>query len=72
MIFKQQHKGDCEIIFNDKEIEILNKQKKLILSPKNLRDFSNNLIHVLSQFYVNLPEEEQQRETTSPEIKIDD
>ena len=41
MIINGKKDGSGEIIFTDKEIEILNKNKKLELSPKFLKHFAN-------------------------------
>lgn len=72
MIFKQSKNGDCDIIFNEKEINILNKRKKITLSAHNFRDFSNNLIKVIAEFHQNLPEEEKERMTQSGHVKTND
>lgn len=70
MKFKQLKNGDCDIIFNDIEIKILNKHKKISLSASNFRDFSNNLMRILAKFYENLPEKEKHRRTESTEINL--
>ena len=72
MIFKQSKNGDCEIVFSDQEITILNKHKKITLSAHNFRDFSNNLMKALAEFHTNMPEEEKNRTTISGIVKTND
>ena len=41
MIFNQKKDGSCDLIFHEDEIKILNKYKKLHLTPGFVRHFSN-------------------------------
>jgi hypothetical protein len=50
MKFNQKEDGSCEIIFTEEEIQILNKHKKLSLTPEFLRHFSNHLIKIVVNF----------------------
>ena len=48
MIFKQYEKdGSCDWEFSDKEIEIINKNKKLYLSPESLEKLGNDLMGIV-------------------------
>lgn len=48
MIFKQYEKdGSCDWEFSDKEIEIINKNKKLYLSPESLESLGNDLMNIV-------------------------
>jgi len=50
MKFNQKEDGSCDIIFDDPEIEIIKKHKKLYLSKEFLRHFSNNLMKICVEF----------------------
>lgn len=50
MKFNQNEDGSGEIIFAEEEIQILNKHKKLCLTPEFLRHFSNHLMKIVVNF----------------------
>jgi hypothetical protein len=50
MIFNQKKDGSCEIIFSEEEIKIITKHKKLHLTQKFLRHFSNTLVKISLEF----------------------
>tara|TARA_R100000664_G_C2758440_1_gene147330 strand:- start:3913 stop:4155 length:243 start_codon:yes stop_codon:yes gene_type:complete len=51
MKFKQSEKdGSCEIVFTEKECQIIQKNKSLYLSPEFLRHFGNNLVKIVMEF----------------------
>lgn len=72
MIFKQLDDGGCDIVFEDKEIEIIKKHKKLILTSTGLRHFSNNLMKIIAEWHVGLNEEDKNLKTFSDKVKIND
>ena len=72
MIFKQLKDGGCDIIFEDKEIEILKKHKKLVLTSNGLRHFSNNLINIIAEWHTGLDEKDKNIKTFSSKVKIND
>tara|TARA_R100000664_G_scaffold32404_1_gene47296 strand:+ start:3477 stop:3710 length:234 start_codon:yes stop_codon:yes gene_type:complete len=57
MIFNQKKDGSCDLVFNDKEIEVLVKYKKLHLSPEFVKHFSNTLIKIVVDLTTNLDDE---------------
>ena len=57
MIFNQKKDGSCDLVFNDKEIEVLVKYKKLHLSPEFVKHFSNTLIKIVVDLTANLDDE---------------
>ncbi len=63
MIFNQKKDGSCDLIFHDEEIEILNKYKKLHLSPKFVRHFSNTLFKIVHDLTINLDSETKNLQT---------
>lgn len=51
MEFKQSQKdGSCEIVFTEKECQIIQKNKSLYLSPEFLKHFGNNLVKIVMEF----------------------
>ena len=50
MIFKQKDDGSCDILFSEEEIKVVNKYKKLYLTPEFLRHFSNTLVKMSIEF----------------------
>jgi|TARA_R110000803_G_scaffold127973_1_gene195345 hypothetical protein len=57
MIFNQKKDGSCDLIFHEDEIKILNKYKKLHLTPGFVRHFSNTLFKIAHDLTSNLDEE---------------
>ena len=64
MIFNQKKDGSCDLVFHDDEIKILNKYKKLHLSPEFTRHFSNTLFKIVHDLTINLDDKTQQLQTT--------
>jgi hypothetical protein len=56
MKFEYKKNGFVDIVFSDEEIQILSKTKKLILEPLAVRHFENNLMRVIAEMHLNLPE----------------
>jgi hypothetical protein len=56
MIFKQLDDGSCEICFSDQEVQILKRNKKIVLTAEGLRHFSNNLIRIVADFNEKFPD----------------
>tara|TARA_B100001939_G_scaffold344170_1_gene358112 strand:+ start:282 stop:518 length:237 start_codon:yes stop_codon:yes gene_type:complete len=50
MKFDQKLDGSCEIIFSEKEIEVIKNHKKLFLTKEFLRHFSNTLVKISIEF----------------------
>ena len=46
----QKQDGSGEIVFSWKEIWILIKKRKLLLTPEALKDLSNNLVKIAIEF----------------------
>ena len=57
MNFKQNKDGSGEIIFSKEEINIIKKNKKLILTPVSLRHFGNVLVRMVTDWNLNFPKE---------------
>ena len=52
----QTKDGGGEILFSDTEIEILQKRKKLILTPEGFTHFGNSLARVIMDFAMERPD----------------
>jgi len=50
MKFDQKEDGSCEIIFSEKEVEVIKNYKKLFLTKEFLRHFSNTLMKISVEF----------------------
>lgn len=72
MKFVKVNDREFELIFEDKEIEIINKFKKLIFTPEASRDLVNNLVNVAAEINKNLIKDVQNKTTYSGEIKTND
>ena len=72
MKIDQREDGSGEIVFTDQEIEIIKKNKKLILTSTGLRHFSNNLMNIIAMWHVGLNEEDKNLKTLSGKVEIDD
>ena len=57
MNFKQNKDGSGEIIFSKEEINIIKKNKKLILTPVSLRHFGNVLVRMVNDWNLNFSKE---------------
>ena len=53
MNFKQNKDGSGEIIFSKEEINIIKKNKKLMLTPVSLRHFGNVLVRMVTDRNLN-------------------
>jgi hypothetical protein len=72
MRFNQNRKdGSCEMIFSDKEIETLNKEKKLYFTPEGLKSFGNILMKIVIDFNSNFSPELQKKLNTGEERELD-
>lgn len=69
MKFKQNKDGGCDIEFNDEEIKIMIKQKKLTLTSSALRHFSNNLMNMIVMWHKGLKDKD--KNTTTFDHKVD-
>tara|TARA_R100000149_G_C5849643_1_gene118816 strand:- start:671 stop:898 length:228 start_codon:yes stop_codon:yes gene_type:complete len=69
----QKQDGSGEIVFSWKEIWILIKKRKLVLTPEALKDLSNNLVKIAIEFNEVFNEKIQRQETFSDEVNsVDD
>ena len=57
MRFKQFKDGSCDIIFEDHEVEIIKKHKKLNFSAEMLRHFGNCLVNMVTQWQLAFDED---------------
>jgi len=64
MIFKQKNDGSCDLIFHKDEIKILNKYKRLHLSPEFVRHFSNTLMKIIYDVTINLDDKTRELQST--------
>ena len=60
-----------EIIFSEKDIEIIQSKKKLVFDPKNAKDFANNLGAIACEINMNLEESPYSRNTSFPKDEIE-
>ena len=63
MNFRQKEDGSCDINFEDNEIEIIKKHKKIHLSALSLRHFGNCFMRMVVQFNERLPDAIKQEAT---------
>ena len=69
----QKQDGSGEIVFSWKEIWILIKKRKLLLTAEALKDLSNNLVKIAIEFNEVFNEKIQRQETFSDEVNsVDD
>lgn len=68
-IIQNNKDGSAEIVFSDKEIEIIKKKKKLFFEPEAMKHFVNNLVHVATQFNIHLKKHEDQQSFGGDEIE---
>ena len=64
MKINQKEDGSGEIVFTDQEIEIINKNKKLVMSPKFLKHFINLFMSVFFEYQRKF--DTKTRNTTTP------
>lgn len=73
MIFNQHKDGSCDLLFSKEEIEVLNKYKKLSMTPEFFKHFSNILVKMAITFNDNFDEKTKRLMTIeSMDIKIKD
>tara|TARA_R110000796_G_scaffold251856_1_gene384245 strand:+ start:3064 stop:3306 length:243 start_codon:yes stop_codon:yes gene_type:complete len=70
MKFFQYEDGSCDIKFEPKEVEIINRTNKLYMSDVALRHFGNSLIKMVADWN-NKFNERLQNEQTLPDTKIE-
>mgnify|MGYP003112283884 CR=1 FL=1 len=63
MKFLQNKDGSGEWQFSDEEIEIINKSKKLIMTPGFLKDFKNVLMKLIVDVTEKLPKDLRNKDT---------
>jgi len=63
MNFEQKKDGSCDINFEDHEIKIIKKHKKIYLSASSLRHFGNCLMRMVVQFNEKFPDAVKQEAT---------
>jgi len=63
MNFRQKEDGSCDINFEDNEIDIIKKHKKIHLSALSLRHFGNCLMRIIMNFHEQFPNEIKQTAT---------
>ena len=56
MIFKEVSGSETHILFSDEEIEIIKKNKKIILSDEHLKTFINELGKITNSLQIKLYE----------------
>tara|TARA_R110000796_G_scaffold201944_1_gene318206 strand:- start:302 stop:526 length:225 start_codon:yes stop_codon:yes gene_type:complete len=72
MKFDQKENGECDLIFNDKEIEIIKNKKKLIFTAEGLRHFGNNLVKIVADWNLKFNKDMQNKPTYSDQVDIKD
>jgi hypothetical protein len=50
MKFVGKEDGSCDLIFEDHEIEIIKKEKKLIFTRQFFKDFSHSMLNILFEW----------------------
>jgi|9_EtaG_2_1085328.scaffolds.fasta_scaffold06425_3 regulator of replication initiation timing len=74
MIFKEISGTETHIIFTDEEIDILKKNKKIILKDNHLKTFINELAKIATHLQVKLYEADKemanQQSSEGTEIKL--
>jgi len=61
---KKKNDGSCDLIFHKDEIKILNKYKRLHLSPEFVRHFSNTLMKIIYDVTINLDDKTRELQST--------
>lgn len=70
-IIQTNKDGSTEIIFEDNEIQLINKNKKLFLNAVSMKSFVNHLVHIAVQFNLNLKDQKDQLSTPGEKIKTE-
>lgn len=63
MKFNQKEDGSCDIIFSWREIFIILRKRKLILTAEYLRHFGNVLVRIVSDWNLKFNKELKQKQT---------
>ncbi len=69
MKFIQYKDGSCDIKFSFREKMIVLFKGKLFFSPTALKDFGNNLVHMVMQFNQKLDDKLKNKLTESDEVE---
>lgn len=72
MKFEKNNDESWQLVFNDDEINILSKKKKLIFTPLAFRHFGNNLMNLCAEMLKNQEGDVNTTLTYSKEIDIND
>lgn len=73
MLFKPEKDGETHIIFSEEEIEIIKKNKKIILDAHAASHFANNLMKLIWFTKINIKDKKiRNQQSQSPEVKIPD
>jgi len=72
MRFNQKENGDCDLIFSEEEIKILNKNKKITFTAEGLRHFGNNLVKIVADWNMRFNKELQNKSTHSNTVYLED
>ena len=71
MKFFQKENGDCDLVFDDREIEIINNKKKICFTAEGLRHFGNNLVKMVTDWNMKFNKDLQNKSSNSSEVKPD-
>ena len=65
---QNRHSGEAEMIFEDKEIEIIKKNKKLIFTPEYLKIFGDCLMKIIIDWNSNFNSDLQKKLTQEEDV----
>lgn len=68
-IVQDNRDGSAEILFNENEVKIIQKNKKLIFEPSAMKSLCNHLVNIAAQFNLNLKKYENQTSFDNEEIR---
>mgnify|MGYP003120855429 CR=1 FL=1 len=68
-IIQDNRNGSAEILFNENEVKIIQKNKKLIFEPSAMKALCNHLVNIAAQFNLNLKKHENQLSFDNEEIR---
>tara|TARA_R100000734_G_C3314912_1_gene106653 strand:+ start:1873 stop:2097 length:225 start_codon:yes stop_codon:yes gene_type:complete len=72
MKFDQKENGDCDWIFSEEEIKIINEKKKLVFTSEALRDFGNNLVKMVANWNFKFNKDLKNKSTHSSQVDLKD
>jgi len=72
MKFYQKENGECDLIFEDKEIEIIKNKKKLIFTTEALRHFGNNLVKIVADWNTKFNKDIQNKSSNLNKVDVKD